>query len=142
MGTRQQPPAIQKKVSFTDASLGNSEDAKFDLSHTIENLRNSYPLTAAQIDALIDEHPSMAGNDKAWVFLHTQIMYSHEFNQANKDPEMYAPQAPPSSLTISPSELDNLRKDICLFVEENGQDICDEIEFGPSSLKRPQGRRK
>jgi hypothetical protein len=135
----QQPTMLQRRNQYTDTGIGNKKDAAPDLEATISNLRNASPLLANQIDNMIAERPtgSVGDQNKMWLFLHTQMMYTQKFQEAGKSDDLYAPPGPPTSVSISVTELQSIRKETVQFVENNKQDIADELEFGPSSLKRP-----
>lgn len=141
---RQQPTILQHRNKFVDASIGNQSETQPDLERTIFNLRQASPLLANQIDQMIANRSfgGMGNQDKMWLFLHTQLTYTQKFKESGKGDDLYAPPGPPSAVTVSASELQSIQKEVKTFIEENHLDINDELEFGPSSMKRltPTGR--
>ncbi len=136
---RQQPTMLQHRNQYIDTGIGNKKDASPDLETTISALRNSSPILANQIDSMIARRPAngIGDKNKMWLFLHTQLMYTQKFKESGKNNDFYAPPGPPKSISISITELDSIRKEAVNFIDENKQEIADELEFGPTSLKRP-----
>lgn len=135
----QQPTILQHRNQYADSGIGNKKDAAPDLEATISNLRSSSPILANQIDSMIAGRPSGSVGDqnKMWLFLHTQLMYTQKFKEAGKSDDLYAPPGPPKSVSISVTELESIRRETKKFIEDNKQEIADDLEFGPTSQKRP-----